>query len=232
MFELRAGFVGLESNTYTITVTTAVDTISATAGSSQKVSTTSKISLSPVIVNEAYATPLDISRFVCTWSCTDSASAACQDLSGGELSLASTSCDPLDLTGKLGAGEYVFGISVANTDTGSTATGQSSYISVVEAVIPIVRMIPTSANPGRNSPSFVINTDVDPTTVQNIDNVIYTWSSQASCNGNSYSVISLEKGVTTETDPSRDPSLSFKANALTPKVAPALLTQGCILLSS
>jgi hypothetical protein len=226
-FELQAGYEGKQSRTYIVVINSAVDEISANAGSSKTVSTTSDIIIVPAIIDDSYPSPLDLSLFECDWSCYSNGEECVIPLSLDH----SSSCESLDITGSLGGGEYVIGISVLNTLTGSRADGGFAYISVANEVIPIVQIDATSLNPGRNSPSFVINTKVDTATVSDVENVIYTWTSKSSCNGIEYSTIELIQGETTETDPNRDSSLSFKKNRLVPKVCdPFLISKGFLLL--
>jgi hypothetical protein len=210
-FELSAGYVGKESKSYEVVINTEIDEISANAGSSKKVSTEQDIILIPTIIDESYRSPLDLTSFSCTWAVVDSNNVA--------VTIPDTAtCASLTLTGSLPAGEYVVGISVVNSVTGSSTTGSNARISVANNKIPIVQIDASSLNPGRNSPSFVINARVDPSSVDDPTAVSFTWISKASCNEIAFSTIALEQGVTTETDPSRDSSLSFKNNKLVPKV--------------
>jgi hypothetical protein len=220
-FVLQAGYEGKQSRDYVVKVNSAPDVIFANAGSSKTVSTTSDIILVPVIIADAYPSPLDLSAFECTWSCSKLNGEQCMRPDDNTtLSLDQKSCVSLDLTGKLsGGGQYVIGISVLNIKTGSMAVGVSAYINVASENVPIVLIDATSLHPGRNSPSFVINAKVNPATVSDVEKVIYSWESKASCNGVEFSTIELKQGQTTETDPSRDSSLSFKRNKLVPKAS-------------
>jgi hypothetical protein len=177
-FELQAGYEGKQSRTYAVVINTAPDEIFANAGSSKTVSISSDIIIVPAIIDDSYPFPLDLSAFECSWFCYSNGE-RCVKPDNSVLSLQSNSCASLDLSGNLGAGEYVIGISVLNTMTGSRADGGYAYISVSKDSMPIVQIHATSLNPGRNSPSFVINTKINPASISDVEKVIYTWYSSS-----------------------------------------------------
>ena len=159
-FEVASRFTGsLNSYTTLVSFNTSIDKIFVTLPSGS-FGVGNLISLIPFIRDFSYPSPLDLSIFTCSWSCIDvtNGNIACYDSNSNLIQL--SGCAAQNLTGLLSIGNYTFTISVANSITGASTTGDSAAIEILSGVIPTVNIYTNERNPTSNSQTFSIMSSI------------------------------------------------------------------------
>lgn len=219
--------------TFSIEISTQLDIIYASAGSSKTLGSTNSIVMDATIIDSAYET-LNLDNFACSWECRaldekgEDYTSLCVNASSSyesssEVSYLSltdiTSCS-LDLTKQLLEGTYKISISVENLISGSVTRDENvspAYLEIVSGQLPVVNIFATELNPGSFSSRFYLDAVVDPETVKDISKVSYTWSAPSICFGNAYSSLNLsDKAGNTVTGRSSK-ILKFNPGSLKPR---------------
>ncbi|KAJ3217598.1 hypothetical protein HK099_005400 [Clydaea vesicula] len=233
-FILTARFdkAGANSYKFPVAISTSKDKIEASPGPSKTLGTLNNIILNSVILNDYYK-EFKESQYSCTWECLAypnndvlSTSEACIDAKTMAALSIGNGCSSIDLTNSLDPGTYKFSLEVTNLDTSIVSKKSYSYISVLEGLVPVAAIVPSSLKPGSHSKTFSLQSVVDIETIsgKDIKNVKFSWTAEEECYGETFTVINLEQGVTTLTNPKKA-NLKFAPGKLQPSAEYCFLLQ-------
>ncbi|KAL3895649.1 MAG: hypothetical protein SGCHY_004572 [Lobulomycetales sp.] len=214
MFSVEARYSdSLNSYNFSTSIVTSLDVIFASAGSSRAVGTQNNVVVSAFIQNSAYKT-LDYSLFSCEWTCFVMPSEQGCLSATTSLPVSISGCLNNDLTGQFSQGRYKLSVLVKNVVSGASAVGEIAYLEIMEGIVPLISLKSSELSPGAFS-SFDLQAIVDSSTVSDISNVEYQWSSTAECFGQQYLTVDLIRGDTVSTDPQQQ-NLKFIPGSLIP----------------
>lgn len=221
-YSVMANYVGSTSYQFNITLSTALDSVSANAGASIAIGNLNTLTLAATIVDNAYEN-LDPSMFTCEWTCTLLNGDICRESSDHSKMLqlsAITDCSA-DITGRLSPNNYVFSVVVKNNATGSTSPNDSpsSYWKVSEGLIPVAVVDSNNLKPGINDTSFEMSAFIDPATLdKDAASYSFKWDTQAECAQSTFPTLDMTSfgdGYALATDPNGD-FLKFNPGYLLP----------------
>ncbi|KAJ3396930.1 hypothetical protein HDU92_001503 [Lobulomyces angularis] len=192
---------------YTISLTTVKSLLTVSAGPSRSVGTSSELILSAMIIDSSKK-DTDYSNLACTWKCTDTNFGLPCVNQNQEVITFDDSCKGVNKTGEFPEGNYQIDVSVVKGDDSTPTNGSPSFLTILAGKPPLINIFASELNPSSFSPSFNLRANVDYSTISSSTNLVYTWTSESSCNSEAYSSVPLENGVTTATDPG-NPALIF-----------------------
>ncbi|KAJ3088543.1 hypothetical protein HK102_008515 [Quaeritorhiza haematococci] len=218
VFNVGIGFVNRTVYPFTITITTAIDNVFASAGASRRIGTLNRLLLDANIMSDGYPPDnLDTSIFECRWNCSIVGTGQpCMTNSQTELSIP-RQCFGVDLTNQLpGGNRYRMSLTAVNTRTRAVGLGSPSVITLVNGFLPIVYIAPQDLKPSAYSRKFFLEAKWDPTTVQSTaGELTFVWSSLSNCDEKDYMSLPLDQ-TTLATASANAPVLKFLPGRLTP----------------
>ncbi|KAJ3093166.1 hypothetical protein HK102_006082 [Quaeritorhiza haematococci] len=218
-FEVYAGYAGKNQYRFPFKFNTAIDTITANAGSSRTVgSANPRFIMSANILSDGYS-PANLNRsiFSCEWHCWNDDTDDVCTLNDEEVDLSGITGCELDMKDKLDVDfTYRFDVTVTNTKTGAVGEGDYAYIVLIDGIVPDIALFVQDLKPSSYSTEFYIEASVDEDTLSDPDvELSYSWTSQDNCDDVDYDSIEFNEDNLL-TDP-EDYVLKFNPGALVPE---------------
>ncbi|KAJ1555249.1 hypothetical protein HK096_005964, partial [Nowakowskiella sp. JEL0078] len=235
IFDITARYQGYSNYSFTLSYQTLPDYLQSSAGSSRLIGTKNVVQLNALIQSDGYLQSYvdlhksDIEYFSCEWTCismasndVNSAMSTCQD----SIKLTNPNaqdtvldmqmlCTDFDISGHLSPGLYIWSVTVINMKTLSSAKSPTSYIQVVEGIVPGVEVLLTDLSPGSWSPSFFASVSIDLDTISSDpSNLIIEWSLPSECDFQQF--LSFEINSDTTLTETGSTNLKFTPGLLNP----------------
>lgn len=206
-----------ETFDFSYSFSTAIDKIEAAAGSSYTSGEDNAMSLTPIINDDSYSAPLDLSMFICSWTCQTTEGNTCISKNTSSVLQLPDTCSEQTLTGRLSRDiTYNFAVLVTNRLTNAATVSSAAQITVTSGSIPLIEFEVEDLNPSIHSTDFDVKSVVDTRTISSLESISYAWTSESSCNSKTFSQVDLSTSLLTSLS---GQNLKFRPGQLSPSTS-------------